>query len=420
MSKQIYLDHAATTYVDEKVVKKMLPFFTKEFGNPSSLYALGRRANSAISMSRKEIAGILGCNPLEVIFTGGGTESDNLAILGAARANKSFGNHIVTLKIEHHAVLYACGQLEKEGFTVTYLPVDEFGLVAVEKVIATLKTETILVTIMYANNEIGTIEPIAEIGKAIKKYNENHRKGKAPVLFHTDACQAAGALDLDINRLHVDLLTLNASKIYGPKGVGVLYKKKGVKIQPLVFGGGQEFGLRSGTENVAGIVGLAEALKLAQTNKEKENKRLTDLRNYLWKGLNKKISKLKLNGHPTKRLPNNLNLSILDIEGEAMLLYLDEIGVQAATGSACNSESLEPSYVLLAIGLPYEFAHGSLRFTLGHCNTKAEMDFLIKKLPPIVEKLREMSPVRLNLREEKERKHPEYKRACCVIVPNKK
>ncbi|MCX6779499.1 MAG: cysteine desulfurase family protein, partial [Candidatus Magasanikbacteria bacterium] len=298
MPRQVYLDHAATTYTDQRVAKKMLPFLTKEFGNPSALYSLGRRSLVAISEARKNVAQILACSPVEVIFTGGGTESDNLGILGAARANKKFGNHIITSKIEHHAVIHACEQLEKEGFEVTYLDVDEFGLVSPQEVIAAIKIETILITIMYANNEIGTIEPISEIGKALKKYNEEKRKDKNRVFFHTDACQAAGSLDLDVNRLHVDLLTLNGSKLYGPKGVGVLFKKKDVPIQPLVFGGGQEFGLRSGTENVSGIVGLAEALKLAQAGKEEENKRLIVLREYLWKELSKKISRLKLNGHP--------------------------------------------------------------------------------------------------------------------------
>jgi len=410
MLRQVYLDHAATTYTDPKVTKKMSPFLTKEFGNPSALYALGRRSLMAISGARKEVAQILACSPAEVVFTGGGTESDNLGILGVARANKKFGNHIITSKIEHHAVIFACGQLEKEGFEVTYLEVDEFGLVSPQEALAAIKPETILVTIMYANNEIGTIEPIAEIGKALKKYNEEKRKEGKRVFFHTDACQAAGSLDLDVNRLHVDLLTLNGSKIYGPKGVGVLFKKKDVSIQPLVFGGGQEFGLRSGTENVAGIVGLSEALKLSQADKDLENKRLISLRDYLWQGLNKKISRLKLNGHPEKRLPNNLNFSILDIEGEAMLLYLDEMGVQAATGSACDSESLEPSHVLLALGMPYEMAHGSLRLTLGHCNTKAHMDYVLKIMPGIVEKLRELSPVHMSLKKGEDRPHPEYKK----------
>lgn len=413
--RKIYLDYAATTSTDSRVVKKMLPYFNENFGNPSALYKLGREALTAISESRKMVAEILSCSPAEIIFTGGGTESDNLGILGAARArladNRERGGHIITTRIEHHAVLHACQQLEKEGFKVTYLGVDEFGLITPEKLIKAITPETILITIMYANNEIGTIEPVAEIGKALLKYNQEKRlkHGKPRILFHTDACQAAGALDLNINHLHVDLLTLNGSKIYGPKGVGVLFKKRDVKIQPLIFGGGQEFGLRSGTENVAGIVGLAEALKLVQENREEENQRLISLRNYLWEGIKKKITKVKLNGHLEKRLPNNLNISILDIEGEAMLLYLDEAGIQASTGSACTSQSLDPSHVLLAIGLPYEFAHGSLRLTLGHCTKKEDIDYVLKVLPGIVQKLRELSPVKLKLGE-KERKHPKFKK----------
>ncbi|MBI5732169.1 MAG: cysteine desulfurase [Candidatus Magasanikbacteria bacterium] len=407
--RQVYLDHAATTPTDARVVEKMLPYFTREFGNPSALYGLGRRAQEAIYAARRKIAQILSCRPGEIIFTGGGTESDNLAILGAARAARLIGRHIVTTKTEHHAVLHACAKLEKEGFEVTYLAVGQDGLLAPEEVIKALKAGTILVTIIYANNEIGTIEPIAEIGRAILKYNQKEREGKRGVLFHTDACQAAGALDLDVNRLHADLLTLNGSKIYGPKGIGVLYKKKEVKLEPLIYGGGQEFGLRAGTENVPAIVGLAEALEIAQKEKEKENERLTESRDYLWLNLNKKIKKLKLNGHPKKRLPNNLNFSILDVEGEAVLLYLDEAGIQAATGSACTSQSLEPSHVLLAIGLPYEFAHGSLRLTLGRQTTKADLDYVIEVLPPIVEKLRELSPVKLEIKDAGSRRHPKYK-----------
>lgn len=407
--KQIYLDHAATTPLDKRVLKKMMPYLQEDYGNPSALYNLGRRSLKAIMEARKTVADILAGTPNEIIFTGGGTESDNLAVLGAARANRAAGQHIITTKIEHHAVLYACKQLEKEGFTVTYLKPNKEGIVAAEQVMAVVKPETILITIMYANNEIGAIEPIAEIGKALLKYNAVERQGKQRVLFHTDACQAAGTLDLNINRLHTDLLTLNGSKIYGPKGVGVLYKKKDVKIQPLIFGGEQEFNLRAGTENVAGIIGLAEALRLAQNNKEKENARLTDLRDYFWQGLIKKINNIKLNGHAKKRLPNNLNVSILNIEGEAMLLYMDEKRIQAATGSACTSQSLEPSHVLLSIGLPYEMAHGSLRFTLGHSTTKADIDYVLKVLPEIVEKLREISPVRLSLTENG-KNHPKYKK----------
>ncbi len=397
---QIYLDHAATTPLDPRILKKMLPFLKEEFGNPSALYRLGRQPLKAIGEARKTIAEIFGCSAQELIFTGSGTESDNLAILGAARANKKFGNHIITTKIEHHAVLNPCAYLQdQEGFKVTYLDVDKDGFVSPEQVIKAITPQTILVSIMYANNEIGTVEPIAEIGKAIQKLKIVNCKLK--ILFHTDACQAAGALDLDINRLHVDLMTINGSKIYGPKGVGVLYKKRDVKIHPLILGGGQEFNLRSGTENVAGIVGLAEALSLVQKDKEKENKRLIELRNYFWQKIQKNISKIKLNGPAIdvnlKRLPNNLNFSVLDIEGEAMLLYLDEKGIQASTGSACTSQSLEPSHVLLAIGRPHAIAHGSLRFTLGHSTTKKDIDYVLKALPPIVSKLRDMSPVRLSL-----------------------
>ncbi|MEK9159052.1 MAG: cysteine desulfurase family protein, partial [Patescibacteria group bacterium] len=354
--KNIYLDHAATTPTDPRVLKAMLPFFNEKFGNPSALYQKGREALNAISGARKFVAQVFGCSAGEIIFTAGGTESDNLAILGAARANRAQGNHIITTKIEHHAVLHACEQLEKEGFKVTYLPVDAEGFVTTEQVLKAITPQTILVSVMFANNEIGTIEPVAEIGNALKK-NHPH------IIFHTDACQAAGALDLNVNRLHVDLLTLNGSKIYGPKGVGVLFKKRGVKIQPLIFGGEQEFALRPGTENTAGIIGLVTALELAQKNKDKENKRLIGLRNYLWAKLQKAVPKIKLNGpeldviasrakQSLRRLPNNLNITILDIEGEALLLYLDEVGIQAATGSACTSQSLEPSHVIRALGVP--------------------------------------------------------------------
>ncbi|MEK7508619.1 MAG: aminotransferase class V-fold PLP-dependent enzyme [Patescibacteria group bacterium] len=412
--KNVYLDHAATTPIDPRVLKAMLPFFNEKFGNPSALYQKGREALNAISGARKFVAQVFGCSAGEIIFTAGGTESDNLAILGAARANRAQGNHIITTKIEHHAVLHACEQLEKEGFKVTYLPVDAEGFVTTEQVLKAITPQTILVSVMFANNEIGTIEPVAEIGNALKK-NHPH------IIFHTDACQAAGALDLNVNRLHVDLLTLNGSKIYGPKGVGVLFKKRGVKIQPLIFGGEQEFALRPGTENTAGIIGLVTALELAQKNKDKENKRLIGLRNYLWAKLQKAVPKIKLNGPEPdlpaeeagaaaknlKRLPNNLNITILDIEGEALLLYLDEVGIQAATGSACTSESLEPSHVIRALGVPYEFAHGSLRFSLGHSNNKQQIDYLIKVLPGIVSKLREISPVNLDVCNPN--KHAKYK-----------
>lgn len=411
-----YFDHAATTPVDSRVLKKMLPFFGRCYGNPSALYGLGREALRALGEARKTVAKFLECSPAEIFFTAGGTESDNLAILGVARANCQKGRHIITTKIEHHAVLHACEQLEKDGFEVTYLPVDKEGFVTAEQVLGALKPQTILVTIMYANNEIGTIEPIAEIGRALLKYNAENRANGFAVLFHTDACQAAGALELNVTRMHVDLLTLNGSKIYGPKGVGVLYKKRVVNLQPLIFGGEQEFGLRPGTENTAGIVGLAEALQLAQNNRVKESKRLIGLRDYLWKKIQEKVPKVKLNGpsldkvdaKELRRLPNNLHFTILDIEGEAMLLYLDEKGIQAATGSACTSQSLEPSHVILALGSPYEYAHGSLRFSFGHSNNKQQVDYLIKVLPEVVKKLREISPVCL-VGEGKE-SHPKYKK----------
>ncbi len=403
----VYLDHAATTYVDPEVKSTMDPFFLDIFGNPSGLYSKGLEANSYLNDARRKVAEVLHALPDNIIFTGGGTESDNLAIFGIARKHQNQGKHIITSKIEHHAVLHPCQQLEKEGFSVTYLEPDSEGFISPKKVRAAMTPETILVSIMYANNEIGTIEPIAEIGKEILKW----RKEKNTVFpyFHTDACQAAGAFELDVEKLHLDLMTINGSKIYGPKGVGVLYKRRGVQIQPLILGGGQEMGQRSGTENIAGIVGLAKALELVQANRFEENVRLFDLRNYFWEQIQTKIGKVRLNGpmleHELLRLPNNLNVSFLDIEGEALLLYLDNYGICCSTGSACTSTSLEPSHVLMACGLPYEYCHGSLRFSLGHCNTKADIDYVMKYLPEIVEKLRKISPVNLESDYQKN-KHP--------------
>lgn len=384
--KQIYLDHAATTPMDPRVLEAMMPYFGPEFGNPSSIYAIAQRAKQALDEARSDVAEILGCTPEEIIFTSGGTESDNLAILGVARANKSKGNHIVTTKIEHHAVLHPCEVLEKEGFEVTYVEVEKNGIVDAEKLKAAIREDTILVSVMYANNEIGTIQPIGTIGRFCKKRD---------IPFHTDACQAAGALDINVDRLKVSLLTLNGSKIYGPKGVGVLYIKKGINIQPLMYGGEQERRIRPGTENVAGIVGLAKALQLAQEESEKENKRLIALRDYLIKGIETRIPKVILNGDRVERLPNNVNVSILDIEGEALLLRLDMAGFAASSGSACTSGSLDPSHVILALGHPYEIAHGSLRFSLGKNTTKKDLDNLLEVLPKIVDDLRAISPVRL-------------------------
>lgn len=397
--RQVYLDHAATTYLIPEVIEAMRPFWSERFGNPSALYDLGREAKNAIRDARLKVAKHLNCTPEEIVFCPSGTASDNLAILGFARANKAKGNHIITTAIEHHAVLKPFEYLvKKEGFDVTILPVDGDGLVRLEELERVMRPETTFVSVMYANNEIGTIEPIAEIGAFLKKLNKERVAAKLPrILFHTDACQAAGALSLNVKALGVDLLTLNGSKIYGPKGSGVLFMARGVELQPLIFGGGQERGLISGTENVANIVGLATALDLAQHNREIENARLTALRDRLIAGLLERIPKSRLNGHSTKRLPNNANVTILDVEGEAMLLYLNEYGIYAATGSACDSETLDPSHVIVALGLPYEFAHGSMRFTLGRRTTAADIDYVLDILPPIVTTLREVSPVKLEM-----------------------
>jgi cysteine desulfurase len=383
----IYLDHAATTYVDPRVKEVMDPYFTQHFGNPGGFYELGRIAKEAVDDARESVAGNLNCSPGEIIFTGSGTESDNTAIFGIARRYAKNGKHIITSAIEHHAVELPCRQLEKEGFEVTYLPVDKYGKTSVKDLKAALREDTILVSIMYANNEIGTIQPIAEMGKLLKDHQ---------AYFHTDACQAGGALSLDVQELGVDLMTMNGSKIYGPKGVGILYLRKGVRIKPLIYGGGQERNLRGGTENVPFIVGFAKALELADAERETESARLTVLRDRLHKGLTDNISKILLNGHPTDRLPNNLNLSILDIEGEAFTLFLNEMGIYASTGSACTSLSLDPSHVIIATGLPYECAHGSMRFTLGRQTTEADIDTVIQVVPKIVEVLRKISPLNLD------------------------
>jgi len=396
---EIYLDHAATAPLEARVREAMLPYLGEAFGNPSSLHSTGRKAKEALDDAREEVAKILNCRESEIIFTSGGTEADNLAILGVYRAYKEKGNRIITTTIEHHAVLNPAEHLaKKEGAELILAKVDRDGLVDPANIVAQLTDKTLLVSVMYANNEIGTIEPIAAIGKAIMEWKKanGHKPADLP-FFHTDACQAAGVLPLDVKALGCDLLTLNGSKIYGPKGVGVLFIRNGIRPEPLVYGGGQEWGLRSGTENVAAAVGLAKALSLAQAERETENKRLIVLRGKLIAGL-LQIPKTRLNGHPTKRLPNNANVSILDIEGEAMILYLDEAGFRASTGSACTSASLAPSHVISAIGLPYEAAHGSLRFTLGHATTEADIEKLLQTLPPIVAKLRQLSPVRLNMK----------------------
>ena len=389
--KQIYFDHAATTYIDSAVFLKMLPYLGKYFGNPSAIYSLGRQAKAAIEKAREDVAKVLNVNSKGIIFTGSGTESDNLAIFGIARAYKNKGKHIIVSKIEHKAVLEAAKKLEKEEFEITYLNVDSKGLVNLPELKKALKKDTILVSIMYANNEIGTIQPIRGISKIIRDF----RKGGLFPVFHTDACQAAGALDLKINKLEVDLMTLNGSKIYGPKGIGCLYVSDDINVEPMIVGGGQENNLRAGTENTALIVGFSEALKLADKMKEKESGRLKKLRDYFIKNILKNIPKSRLNGDPTKRLPNNINISIEGTEGEALILMLDNLGVAASTGSACTSESLEPSHVLLAIGLLSEMAHCSLRFTMGRKTTKKEIDYVLEVLAPIVYKLRAISSIKI-------------------------
>ncbi|MGE5575714.1 MAG: cysteine desulfurase NifS [Syntrophothermus sp.] len=381
--KRIYLDHAATTPVAPAVLEAMLPYFTEKFGNPSTLYFYGREAKQAIEDAREKVAAIIGAKPQEIIFTGGGSESDNYAIKGVAFANEAKGKHIITSAIEHHAVFDACKFLESRGFEVTYLPVDEYGLVNPDDVARAVRPDTILITVMHANNEVGTIEPIAEISRIARE------KG---VYFHTDAVQTAGSLPINVDELKVDMLSMSAHKFYGPKGVGVLYVRKGTKITPLIHGGGQERKRRAGTENVAGIVGLVKALELAQEDMAGRNERLIRLRDRLIAGLQEKIPEIKLNGHPTKRLPGNVNISVLYIEGESMLLNLDFKGIAASSGSACTSGSLEPSHVLLAMGMPHEVAHGSLRLTLGNENTDEDVDYVLEVLPGIVEKLRAMSP----------------------------
>ncbi len=400
--KLIYLDHAATTPVDARVLEVMQPYFVEDFGNPSSFHTMGMRAKDAVITSRKTIAHILGAHDEEILFTSGGTESNSLALFGIINAHKSAIldtgalPHVITTSIEHHAVLEPLLHWQKQKqIELTVLSVDREGHVSVKDLEAALKPSTILVSIMMANNEIGTIEPIADIGRAILAWRKEHKT--IYPFFHSDACQAAGFLDLNVDKLHTDLFTINSSKIYGPKGVGLLYLRRGTKIEPLVRGGGQERNLRSGTENVPGIVGFAKALELAHAEREQESTRLTELRDYLVEGL-MKIPKSRLNGHPTERLPNSVNVSFLDIEGEAAVLYLDAEGIMASTGSACASSSLDPSHVILATGLSYEAAHGSIRFTLGRKTTKEELDHVIRVMPGVIERLRKMSPVNLDMK----------------------
>ena len=395
----IYLDHAATTPIDKKVIEAMTPFFADVFGNPSALYRLGRQASRAITNARQEIATILNSSSTEIIFTAGGTESDNLAILGIAKQflAQPQNYHFITTNIEHSAVLNSFKFLEQQGFQVTYLSPDKFGLIHPQDVMKALKPNTVLVSIMYANNEIGTIQPIKEISKVIKNYRHIQQIDKVtqqPIypIFHTDACQAAGYLDLDVKRLGIDLMTLNGSKIYGPKQIGVLFKKENLKLEPILYGGDQEMGLRPGTQNVANIVGIAQALTLINYKKSKEVKRLEKLRDYFIKQL-LQIPDTILNGHPSKRLPNNVNVTFRYIEGESIMLKLDAADIYVSTGSACHAMDLKPSYVVLALGRQVEDVHGSMRFTMGQSTTKKDIDKTVKVLRQAVKELRAMTAI---------------------------
>ena len=382
--KNIYFDHAATTAVKPEVLETMLPYFTEKYGNASSIYSLGRENKKAIDDTREKVATALNAQPKEIFFTSGGTEADNWAIKGVAFSNESKGKHIITTNIEHHAVLHTCKYLEKYGFEVTYVPVDNKGIVHVEDIEKAIRPDTILISVMFANNEIGTIQPIKEIGALAKE------KG---IYFHTDAVQAIGNIPIDIKDMNIDMLSLSGHKFYGPKGVGVLYIRDGVRISPMLHGGAQERGKRASTENVAGIVGLGKAIELATENIDEYNTKLMKLRDRAIKEILEKIPYSRLNGDEKNRLPGNVNISFEFIEGESILLMLDMKGICASSGSACTSGSLDPSHVLLAIGLPHEIAHGSLRLTFGEENTDSDLDYLLETLPPIIEKLRAMSPL---------------------------
>ncbi|MBI4332058.1 MAG: cysteine desulfurase NifS [Chloroflexi bacterium] len=390
MKKLIYLDHAATTPTDPRVVEAMLPYFTEKFGNPSSVYSMAQESRKAVDAARNTVADVLGCTPREVIFTSGGTESDNAAIKGGAMALREKGNHVITTPIEHHAVSESCKFLEKLGFQLTMVPVDQYGVVRLDELEKAINDRTVLVTIMTANNEVGTIQPIAEISRLIK--NHPRTKGRT-VLFHTDAVQAAGSLDINVDKLGVDLLSLSSHKFYGPKGAGVLYVRRTAPFVSWQHGGGQERGRRAGTENVPGVVGAAVSLKLAAEARESYNDHCQALRDKLIKGIISSIDRVYLTGHPSQRLPNNASFCFEFIEGESILLSLDFAGIAASSGSACTSASLEPSHVLLAMTVPAEVAHGSIRFTFGRDNTEQDVDQVLQVLPAIVERLRSMSPL---------------------------
>lgn len=384
MEKRIYLDHSATTPVRKEVLAAMLPYLAEQYGNPSSIYTEGREARKALEKARDTVAEAIGALPQEVFFTASGTEADNWALRGIAEAYAAKGNHLITSTIEHPAVLETCADLSKKGWEITYLSVDENGLIDLDELKSAIREDTVLVSVMTANNEIGTIQPVAEIGKICRERN---------VLFHTDAVQAAGAIPIDVKEMEIDLLSLSGHKFYGPKGVGALYVRKGVKIAPFVTGGHQEIGMRAATENVAGIVGMAKALELSVASMAENTAKLKRLRDHTIARILAEIPFVKLNGDRMRRLPGHINFSFQFIEGESLLLMLDLAGIAASSGSACTSGSLDPSHVLLAIGLPHETAHGSLRITFGAENTPEEADYLVDRLKQIVQKLRDMSPL---------------------------
>ena len=385
--RMVYMDHAATTPVRPEVMEAMLPYFTHRFGNASSLYTLAQESRRAVDEARESVARVLGCRTSEVVFTSGGSESDNTALKGAASALKQTGNHIITTSIEHHAVLHTCQYLEDTGFRVTYLPVDRDGLVDTEDVLKAVTEETTLVSVMLANNEIGTIQPVADMARGVK---EIAKKLGRTIVFHTDAVQAAGFMDIDVNALGVDMLSLSSHKFYGPKGVGVLYVRRSTPFTPQQFGGAQERQRRAGTENVPGIVGTAVALRLASEERESSSEHCLRLRDSLVQGIQERIERVHLNGHATLRLPNNVNFSFDGVEGEPILLGLDFAGTAASSGSACTSGALEPSHVLLALGLPADLAQASLRLTLGKDNTQEDVEHVLRVLPELVGRLRAM------------------------------
>ncbi len=383
--RKVYMDHAAGMSVDPRVFESMKPYFTENYGNPSSSHSFGANARNVLMESREKVARLIGAEkPEEVIFTSGGTDSNNLAIKGVAYRNKEKGNHIITTTIEHMSVLNICKYLQKQGFEITYMPVDKQGMVDPEKLKDEITDKTVLISVMYANSEIGTIQPIRGIGKIAR---ENQ------IYFHVDAVAAAGKVPINVKEENIDLMSISSNDMYGPKGMGALYIKSGVKIQPIIQGGGQEGGLRSGTENIPGIVGMSKAAELAREEMADEGRRLSKLRDKLINGVRDTIERSYLNGHPTKRLPNNANLRFSYIEGESLILDLDMLGVQVSSGSACTSKTLEPSHVLLAIGLAHEEAHGSLVFTMGRQNSEEDVDYVLEVLPGVVKRLREMSPL---------------------------